>query len=120
VERRSDVVSFIGEMEQLSITPDVAGKVVIDSQSGIVIVGENVRIGKVAVSYKDMNVSVGSSSGSSWGEEESPHQFVIEETAAVDDLVATLKAVGLDTEVIIGIMQAIDAAGALFGRLIIL
>ena len=115
-DRREEVVAFIGEIEKLTITPDVSGKVVIDSQSGIVIVGENVRIGKVAVSYKNFNVSV----GSSWGEEEKPSHFLIEETSAVDDLVTTLRAVGLETEVIMGIMKAIDAAGALFGRLIIL
>jgi len=118
--RQADVVDFIGELERLTVTPDVAGKVVIDSASGIVIVGDNVRIGKVAVSYKNFNVSVGTSWGSSWGEEEQPSHFVVEDTASVDDLVTTLKAVGLDTEVIVGIIQAIDTAGALFGRLIIL
>jgi flagellar P-ring protein precursor FlgI len=115
--RRTDVVSFISELESLTITPDVAGKVVIDSVSGVIIVGENVRIGKVAVSYKSIKVSVGTSV---WDEEDAPTNFVMEETASVDDLISTLRTVGLEAEVILGIMQAIDRAGALYGRLIVL
>ncbi len=123
-ERRGDIVAFIGEMELLTLTPDVAGKVVIDSGSGVIIVGENVRIGKVAVSYKSISVNIGSpasgsASRSSWGEEETPDLFVVEETASVDDLVTVLRAVGLKTDVIVGIMRAIEKAGALFGRLIV-
>jgi flagellar P-ring protein precursor FlgI len=116
-DRVEDVVAFISELESLSITPDVAGKVVIDSQSGVIIVGENVRIGKVAVSYKSIKVNIGTSN---WGEEESPNHFIVEETATVDDLISTFRAVGLEAEVILGIMQAIEKAGALYGRLIVL
>jgi flagellar P-ring protein precursor FlgI len=124
-ERRADVVAFIGELESLTVTPDVTGKVVIDTSSGVIIVGENVRIGKVAVSYKSINVTIGSpvrgpSSWSDWGEEEVPDLFIVEETASVDDLVSALRAVGLRTDAIVGIMQAIERAGALFGRLIVL
>jgi flagellar P-ring protein precursor FlgI len=111
-----DIISFMAQLESLTLTPDVEGKVVIDSQSGVVIVGENVRIGKVAVSYKSVNLTVGASV---W-DEEKPSQFVIDETASVDDLVRTLQTVGLETDTVIGILQAIEKSGALFGRLIIL
>ena len=103
-------------LESLTITPDVTGKVVVDPQSGVIIVGENVRVGKVAVSYESIQVSVGASI---WNEESS-QLFVMEETASVDDLITTLRTVGVETEVIIGIMQAIERAGALYGRLIVL
>ena len=122
-ERRADIVAFIGELESLTLTPDVSGKVVIDSGSGVIIVGENVRIGKVGVSYKSISISIGSPATGSWfgrGEEETPDLFVVEETASVEDLISALRAVGLKTAVIVGIMQAIERAGALFGRLIVL
>ncbi len=115
--RRSDIVSFIGEMESLMVTPDVVGRVVIDSQSGVIIMGENVRIGKVAVAYRKVSVSVGSFN---WEEEEKPDLFVIEDTTQVNDLIELLKTVGLETDAIIEIMRAIERAGALFGRLVIL
>ena len=116
-ERADDIVGFIGEIESLTISPDVSGKVVIDSQSGIIIIGDNVRIGRVAVAYEDVRIQVGASA---WGEEEKPKVFLMDETTDVEDLVETLQTVGLETEVIVGIMKAIEAAGALYGRLIVL
>jgi flagellar P-ring protein precursor FlgI len=115
--RRSDIVGFVAEMESLTVSPDVAGRVVIDSQSGVIIMGESVRVGKVAVSYRKVGVSVGAFE---WDEEETPEMFVIEETTRVNDLIDLLKTVGLETDAVIEILRAIEKAGALFGRLIIL
>jgi flagellar basal body P-ring protein FlgI len=49
-----------------------------------------------------------------------PDIFVINETTTVDDFVAALKAVGLKADVIIGVLQAVEKAGALFGSLLIM
>jgi len=38
----------------------------------------------------------------------------------VDDFVSALKAVGLKADVIIGVLQAVERAGALFGSLIVM
>jgi flagellar P-ring protein precursor FlgI len=116
-ERTGDIVSFIGEIEQLTVQPDTSGKVVIDSQTGIIIMGENVRIGKVFVSYKDISVTVGVPS---IFQEENPNHFIIEETTSVNDFIKTLTTVGIETEVIIEILKAIEKAGALYGELIIM
>ncbi len=120
--RRGDLVALIGQIESLAVTPDTRGRVVIDSQSGVVIIGENVRIGKVAVAYKDVEVTVGAPAAPYYGlaGEESRRQFVIPETTGVEDFVKTLKEVGLSTEVIIGVLKALDRAGALYGTLIVL
>jgi flagellar P-ring protein precursor FlgI len=115
--RRADPVSFISEVESLTVTPDSSNKVVIDSRSGVIIMGEKVRIGKVAVSYKDMSVTVGTGS---WGEEKVPTTFMLEETTSVDNFVAALQAVGLVPAAIIEILKTIDKAGALYGVLVIL
>ncbi len=126
--RRTEVVALIGQIESLGVTPDTKGRVVIDSQSGVVIIGENVRISKVAVSYKDVEVTVGGAApayapayASTNAEgQPSPKQFVIPDTTSVDDFVKTLKDVGVSTDVIIGILKALDRAGALYGSLIVL
>ena len=115
--RLENIVSFISEIEQLTIIPDSTGKVIIDSQSGIIIMGENVRIGTVAVSYESVNVTVGSSF---FGEDENPNHFIIEDTTNVNDFITTLKSVGIKTPVLIEILKAIDKAGALYGILIII
>jgi len=116
-DKRDDIISFIAEIESLTVTPDSSAKVVIDSTSGVIIMGENVRISKVAVSYKNIDVTVG---GFYTGEGQSEKtNFVFPETTSVDDFVKTMKEIGLKTETIIGILKAINNAGALHGELII-
>ncbi len=116
-ERIRDPVSFIAELESISVTPDVPGKVVIDSASGIIIIGDKVKIGKVFVSYKKMTVNVGRFGAAS---DNAPDSFVLNDTTTVDELVKSLTDVGLTTDAIIGILQAIEKAGALFGELVIM
>ena len=120
-ERRGDPVGFIAELESLPVTPDASGRVVIDSASGIVILGEKVRIGKVAVSWQAVQVAVGEEAAPRGPSPQSaaPDSFVLEETTTVNELIASLQAVGLKTDVIIGILTAIERAGALYGQLII-
>ncbi|MBN2536096.1 MAG: flagellar basal body P-ring protein FlgI [Spirochaetales bacterium] len=118
--RRDDIVGFIADMESLTLTPDVSGKVVINPNTGVIIIGEKVKIGKVAVSYRDVNVTVNSSYYYTDDENEYPDTFVIEDTATVNDLIDVLRAAGLKADVIIGILQAIQRAGALYGSLIIM
>jgi flagellar P-ring protein precursor FlgI len=123
-EQAADPVAFIAKLEALTVTPDTTARVVINSSSGIIVMGEQVRIGKVAVSYRNARVTVGSLSGSglygSSGFDRSDPLFVVPDTTSVDDFVTALKAVGLKTEVIIGILQAVEKAGALYGTLVVM
>jgi flagellar P-ring protein precursor FlgI len=119
---REDPVAFIARLESIEVTPDPSNKVVIDSSSGVIIFGERVRIGQVAVSYKDISVSVSPyrrPAGGLWDGEEAERSFVFEETTTVEDLVETLRSIGLETEMIISIIKAIDRAGSLYGTLIV-
>ena len=77
---------------------------------------ESVRIGRVAVSYRDTQVQVASSRRAAGTET----NFVIDDTTTVNDFVATLQQIGLSADVVIGIMRAIDRAGALFGSLVVI
>jgi flagellar P-ring protein precursor FlgI len=99
------------------VTPDAAGRVVVAASTGVIVMGEKVRIGKVAVSYRSAKVSVGAASAGSSG---TPDLFVIGETTTVDDFVSALKAVGLKADIIIGVLQAVEKAGALFGTLVVM
>jgi flagellar P-ring protein precursor FlgI len=116
-ERRNDLVSFIAELEKVTVKPAPSSKVVIDTNSGVIIMGEQVKIGKVAVSYKSTNVSVGSYYYSPSTDHK--EQFVLQETVTVEDFVKTVQAVGLDTGSIIEILKAIESAGALYGTLVL-
>lgn len=116
-DRRSDPVGFLAQLEALTVTPDSVGRVVIDSQSGVIVMGEKVRIGKVAVSYRTTRVTVGAAPS---GAATSPDTFVIGDTTTVDDFVSALKGVGLKADVIIGVLEAVEKAGALFGTLVVM
>lgn len=121
-QRRSDPVSFIAELESIEVSPEPSNKVVIDSGSGVIIFGEQVRIGTVAVSYQDISVNVspyGRAGAGFLTEDENDNNFVFEQTTTVEDLVQTLRTIGLETEVIIHIVKAIDRAGALYGTLVV-
>jgi flagellar P-ring protein FlgI len=116
-DRQSDPVGFLAQLEALTVTPDMVGRVVIDSQSGLIVIGEKVRIGKVAVSYRTTRVTVGAAPR---GGAATPDVFVIGDTTTVDDFVTALKSVGVKADAIIGILQAIEKAGALFGTLVVM
>ena len=114
---RADPVGFLAQLEALTVTPDTDGRVVINAANGVIVMGEKVRIGKVAVSYRTARVTVGATSPP---RTQPPDIFVIGETTTVDDFVSALKAVGLKADVIIGVLQAVEKAGALFGSLVIM
>ncbi len=117
---RADPVGFLAQLEALTVTPDTTGRVVISAANGVIVVGEKVRIGKVAVSYRTARVSVGGTAGTAAGGSTPQDVFVIGETTTVDEFVSALKAVGLKADVIIGILQAVEKAGALFGSLVVM
>lgn len=122
-EQAADPVSFIARIEALTVVPDTTARVVINSSSGIIVMGEQVRIGKVAVSYRSARVTVGAApvpSLAGSGANAADPLFVVPESTTVDDFVTALKAVGLKTDVIIGILQAVEKAGALYGILVVM
>jgi flagellar P-ring protein precursor FlgI len=119
---QTNPVGFIAELESIQVTPEPSNKVVIDSATGVIIFGEQVRIGKVAVSYQDISVNVGPygrTPAGFLGGEEKEQNFIFEQAATVEELVDTLKTIGLETEMIIHIIKAIDRAGSLYGTLIV-
>jgi flagellar P-ring protein precursor FlgI len=122
-DQEANPVAFIAKLEALTVTPDTTARVVINSSSGIIVMGEQVRIGKVAVSYRNARVTVGTLAGSAYAGsslDRSDPLFVVPDTTSVDDFVSALKAVGLKTDVIIGILQAVERAGALYGTLVVM
>ena len=114
---QADPVGFLATLEALTVTPDSVGRVVIDAQTGVIVMGEKVRIGKVAVSYRTTRVTVGAAPA---GTANAPDVFVIGDTTTVDDFVSALKNVGLKADIVIGVLEAVDKAGALFGTLVIM
>ena len=114
-----DPVPFLAGLEETEVTPDSDGRVVINQRSGIVVVGKNVRIGEVAVTYQNTQIDI-NQLGSRRRTDEKKEAFVINGVTTVNELVKLLQDVGLKTESVIEILQAIEKAGALYGRLIVM
>jgi flagellar P-ring protein precursor FlgI len=55
---KGDVVAMLTDIERLPIEPDKVAKVVIDERSGVIVMGENVRISTVAVAQANLTIRV--------------------------------------------------------------
>lgn len=114
-ETLADPVSFISRIERIEVQPDPSSIVVVNPRTGVVVIGERVRLGTVAVSFKGDSVTVGRTMG-----RDTPEQVVLPAQATVSELVDVMQSAGLKTDVIIEVLQAVDAAGALYGTLIVM
>jgi flagellar P-ring protein precursor FlgI len=92
-----DIVEFISAIENLTIVPDAVARVIINEQTGIVVMGESVRIAPVAISYGDTNVTV----------------LATTPEATISDLVSALNAVGIKPKDLVSILHAIKSSGAI-------
>ncbi|MFN3406243.1 MAG: flagellar basal body P-ring protein FlgI [Caldimicrobium sp.] len=132
------VVALLGEIGLLAIRPDNVAKVVIDEKTGTVIIGENVRISRVAVAHGNLSVEVKElpevvqplpfARGETTivprteitAKEEKAKVVVLEEGATLGELIRALNAVGATARELIAVLQAIKAAGALHAELVII
>jgi flagellar P-ring protein precursor FlgI len=107
-------VEMIARLENLMVPPVFTDRVVVNPRTGVVVMGKDVRIGKVAVSYQGLKISVMDDDFYSDKESES---FLIGQRPTVEDFVDLLREIGVDTKGLIEILQAVDHAGALYGTL---
>jgi flagellar P-ring protein precursor FlgI len=128
-----DMVSFVGQVENLTVEPDAPAKVVIDEVAGVIVMGENVRISTVAIQQGNLTITVKESSQVSQPlpfsrggttaivpqsdvsvDEEKGKKFVtFKEGASLASLVAGLNALGVTPRDMISILQSIKSSGAL-------
>lgn len=55
---KDDMVTFLTKIEQLSIIPDQPARIVVDDHDGVIVMGENISISRVAVSHGSLVVKV--------------------------------------------------------------
>ncbi len=127
-----NIVDLITDIEQLAVEPDLPAKVVIDEATGIIVMGQDVRVSTVAVAQGNLTVTV-----SETPEVSQPNPFgqgqtvvvprtqvtvdsqdkkklgIIQQTVSLRELVDGLNALGVGPRDMITILQAIKASGAL-------
>src|SRR5581483_1208308 len=130
-EFKGNVVAFLTEIEQLQVDPDLAAKIVIDERSGIIVMGRDVRVNTVAVAQGNLTVTISESPQvsqpnplsrgrtvvtprTSVGVTEDGKKFaVVKDGVSLQQLVDGLNGLGIGPRDLIGILQAIKAAGAI-------
>jgi flagellar P-ring protein FlgI len=125
-------VGLITDIEQLRIEPDHLAKVVIDEQSGIIVMGDNVRISKVAIAQGNLTIRITEAAQVSQPgpfsevgdtttvnrtdidvQEDDTQLTVVDGGVTLQELVNGLNALGIGPRDMITILQAVKAAGAL-------
>jgi flagellar P-ring protein precursor FlgI len=135
---RRDVVDTLSRIEDLRVEPDNSATVVIDEASGVIVMGDNVRISTVAIAQGNLTIRVTEAPQVSQpGPLSNGTTAVVPRTsiqvddgrdkrlgilpggATLRDLVASLNALGVGPRDMISILQSIKAAGALQADLVV-
>jgi len=127
------VMGMLTDLEQVKVDPDETARVVIDEQSGVIVMGADVRISTVAIAQGNLTIRVTETPQVSQPEPFSQggttttvprtqiniddskgnRMAVLHEGVSLQSLVDGLNALGVGPRDIISILQAIKAAGAL-------
>lgn len=130
---RGNVPGLLTDIEQLRVVPDETARVVIDEQSGVIVMGENVRISTVAIAQGNLTIRITetpqvsqptpfSTGGTTTTvartnvqveQSEDKKLGVLSGGVTLQELVNGLNAMGIGPRDMISILQAIKAAGAL-------
>lgn len=135
----SQRVAFLSAIENLEFNPaDGSAKIIVNSRTGTIVVGQHVKLKPAAVTHGGMtvaikeNLSVSQPSPFSGGEtvvvpdsdiqvtEENGKMFKFEPGLTLDDLVRAVNEVGAAPSDLMAILQALKQAGAIEGQLIII
>ena len=114
-EFKDKVVDFISELGKIEIVPETICRVVVDSKTGTIIMGGDIKLSSVAISHGNLTVTVKSGEG----EEKKESFLTIEESADVKGIVEGLNSIGATVQETIAILQALKSAGALHAQLIV-
>ena len=126
-----NIVDLLTDIEQLVVDTDQPAKIVIDENSGIIVMGKEVRVSTVAVAQSNLTVTIAESpevvqpNPLSFGQtaveprtdltvsSTDSNLALVPESVTLQQLVDGLNALGISPRDLIAILQAIKATGAL-------
>ncbi|WP_442906204.1 flagellar basal body P-ring protein FlgI [Idiomarina sp. X4] len=132
-------VSYMSTLENLEVEPaETAAKVIVNSRTGTIVVGQNVELRPAAVAHGNMqvtiseNVNVDQPNPFGDGEtvvtpqsiidvnQDDARMFVFQPGTTLNDLVRAVNQIGAAPSDIIAVLEALKQAGALSGELIVI
>lgn len=134
--KQVDLARLMAEVENLVIETDAPARVVVNERTGTIVIGQDVRISPVAVSYGSLTVQVNEmpriiqpepfSRGETAVEpntdilaQQDGGQVAILDGSSLRSLVSGLNSIGVKPDGIISILQSIKSAGALQAELVL-
>ena len=136
--RTASTAHAIGRIENILIEPESKARVVVDQRSGTIVMGQDVRISRVAVSQGNLTLRVEEApiaiqpnpfaegqtvvvprTVAGLEEEEGPGLAEIPEATTLSEVVAGLNALGVSPRDMIDILKTIKAAGALHAEFVV-
>lgn len=135
---RGDLVTFISALESIEFDPDRPARIVVNERTGTIVMGQDVRISTVAVAHGNLNLIITDSAeitqpnplsaGTTTitpkttvsATEDKGNLVVLQMGVNIGEIARALNAIGVTPRDLIAIFQAIKAAGALQGELVIL
>ena len=135
----SQRVAFVGYLEEVEIEPgQSAGKIIVNSRTGTIVIGSNVTVGPAAVTHGSLTVTINEDvqvtqpNALAQGEtvvnadtnieveEEKNPMFELERGTTLSDIVQAINNVGAAPGDLVAILEALKQAGALRAQLIII
>ncbi len=128
---KGNTVALLATIESVKITPDQRAKVILDERTGTVVMGDQVRISRVAIAHGNLSIQIKENPQVSQPEpfsqgqtvvtpdttiqtnEDEGRLIVLNEGVTIGDLVRALNAVGVTPRDLIAVLQSVKAAGAL-------
>ena len=125
----ADLVTTIAKLEDIKLKPDASAKIVIDSRSGTVVIGEMVRMFPVALTHGNISVRISENSGGvnlanqEGGaldvdiEEGDSQIYYLNPSSTLTSLVNSLNELGVTPKDLISIIRVLKQSGALIANI---
>jgi flagellar P-ring protein FlgI len=133
-------VAFVSEIENIEVEPGAgAARVIINSRTGTVVIGANVRVNPAAVSHGSLSVTIKEDNAVSQPapfspqgqtvvvpnstikvEEQGERMFLFKPGVTLDEIVRAVNDVGAAPGDLVAILEALKEAGALRAELIVI
>ncbi|MBU1078498.1 MAG: flagellar basal body P-ring protein FlgI [Spirochaetes bacterium] len=114
-DHRKNISELISKIENLEVVPETTARIVINKNSGVIVISGDIKLLESAVSYKNIDIVI----NRNLKQDEAKNVFYLDESSDIQSLIDGLNKLGAKTEDIISILYSLKKAGALFADIVV-